>query len=635
MINSLGIIIVVHGQLFYTKKLLDSIASHKFSECKNLYVCVVDNASDEPTQKYLESWLLEQNSKGSVEKRIVHWSKTNLGYGPALNVGMDVIFGYDSAADILCMNNDMELIDGCLDELIRAAYSAPDIGIVGGKLLFPDNTIQHGGAFLSVWGWGQHKHGRRAAEEIPFEKIEDQEYVTGALFYIKKEVIDKIGRFDSLFAPAYFEEVDLCYEARNKGGYRVVYTPFAKAYHYENVTSKDVYKNLDAVNQVSRTNQVKFYLKHDNDIYPPESDKQLLICSKIYGDWSFCIVMRNLAKGLQRAGVDVSIAPEEYHTPGNMPDWEIKRMINKPNDYWNRYVLRSSEGDHMYLMPPGKKRIAHTTGESSKVLRPWKDQLNHVDQVLTTSTFFRDVLLESGVTTRIDILPNSVDTALFNPSIEKNPIPGLRGFNFYSVFHFGERKAPELLIQAFAREFSEDEDVSLTIHSLSMEYVITRRGSDISTWINTITQGKKRPPILITTDPIQDVFLPGFCKNFDVFILASRAEGFGNPVIEAGALGIPSIVTGYSGVLDFVDNSTGWRIDYTLEDIPLQVLPYFRNYVGGKWARPSVEHLQQLMRYAYEHRDEVEQKGKAAFEKSQAYSIESIGKLARELIFER
>jgi hypothetical protein len=70
-------------------------------------------------------------------------------------------------------------------------------------------------------------------------------------------------------------------------------------------------------------------------------------------------------------------------------------------------------------------------------------------------------------------------------------------------------------------------------------------------------------------------------------------------------------------------------------DIPLQYLPYFHNYIGGQWANPKVDHLTEILRSLYfENRDVIKEKGEFAFKKAQQYSIENIGKLAKDVIFD-
>jgi hypothetical protein len=625
MRKSLGIVVPVYNQVFYTKKLIDSFIIHKQSAYEHVYFLIVDNASTDTTKDDL----IVYSDFVTVIK-----NEYNKGFAPAVNQGIQHWMEIDPDIDILVMNNDMEFIDGCIDELEKVLEEKKDAGVVGGKLLFADGIVQHGGAFLNLYGWGQHKNGGRKNKTLIDEKVEEQEYVTGALLLIKNDVLKLVKGFDEEFSPAFFEEVDFIYSIR-KLGFKTYYTPFAKAFHYENTTGKALFKNQQELKkQLSDSNQIKFYLKREKDEYEFTSEERILLTCKIYGNWSFSGVMRNLAKGLKRNGVDVSIAPEEYHMIGNMEDWEVKEMINKPIDYWNRYVLRSSEGDHMYLLPPGKKRIAHTTGESTRVNRYWIDQLNNTDQVLTTSTFFANVMGEGGVKTPIDVVPNSVDIDVFNPDVEKYPMTGLRGFNFYSVFPFGERKGYDILLKAFVRAFEPEDNVTLTIHSLSMEQNIKQLNMTPGQWVESFCQGKKHAPIFLSSQLLDDSHLVSLINNFNVLVFPSRAEGFGLGLIEAGACGKPCIATNYSGMTDYLIEDVGWGIDYTLKDIPLQYLPYFKNYVGGKWAEPNVEHLIQLMRYVYNNQDEVKVKGKNALERTRTlYSIDHIGKQAKEAIW--
>lgn len=654
--KNLAIIIPVYNQLFYTKQLIESIKKER-ENCKeidNLIVFIINNASTDETYEYLQS-----NEYKSYQPNLVlsyFNCEENLGYGGGVNVGIKLVKEKYENCDFLILNNDMLLLPNCIDNLVKTAYSREDIGIVGAKLLFSDGLIQHGGAFLNVFGWGQHiGAGQRDDLYLDVNEPKEMEYVTGACIFLKREVIKKVGLFDERFEKGYFEEVDYSYRARQYG-YKTFYCPTSKLIHYENVTSKDVVKgSSEAVKKkISDVNQIKFYLKREEEVpslytkeltqekigenitHIKETPYKLLITSQIYGEWSFTMVMRNLAKGLKRNGVDVSIAPVEYHyDKQNMTDFEIKEMIQKPNDYWNRVVLRSCEGDHMYLMPPGKQRIAHTTGESTRINKDWVMQLNNVDKVLTTSTFFRNVVLESGVKKPVFVLPNTVNLDFFKKEGNKLPINGLKSLNFVSMFHFGERKAPDVLIRAFCKAFNNHDDVTLTIHALSMKHILEQKGITIGQWIDSIT-GKKfdKPTILVTTNFLEDRLIPDFLRNFDVFVLPTRGEGFGLPLLEAGALGIPSIVTGYSGVMDIVDDSSGWLIDYKLTDIPLQYLPYFQNYIGGKWAEPSEDHLVEIFKQLYNNRDQIKEKGQKAWEKAQQYSVENVGKLAKDLIFE-
>jgi hypothetical protein len=85
---------------------------------------------------------------------------------------------------------------------------------------------------------------------------------------------------------------------------------------------------------------------------------------------------------------------------------------------------------------------------------------------------------------------------------------------------------------------------------------------------------------------------------------------------------------------DFISDDVGFPLEYDMADMPLQVLPYFRNYIGSQWAIPRIEHLRALMRYAFEHPEVTKQKGQAALAKSAAYDILPVGQSLAKVMFE-
>ena len=116
----------------------------------------------------------------------------------------------------------------------------PDVGAVGAKLLFPDNTIQHAGIVL---GLGAHRtagHGHYREENAHIGYMgrlcyaQNVSAVTGAALMVCKELFEKVGGFDEELAVA-LNDVDFCLKLRASGLLNV-FTPFAEAYHYESVS---------------------------------------------------------------------------------------------------------------------------------------------------------------------------------------------------------------------------------------------------------------------------------------------------------------------------------------------------------------------------------------------------------------
>jgi glycosyltransferase involved in cell wall biosynthesis len=129
-------------------------------------------------------------------------------------------------------------------------------------------------------------------------------------------------------------------------------------------------------------------------------------------------------------------------------------------------------------------------------------------------------------------------------------------------------------------------------------------------------------------------YVAGLYTASNCFVLPTRGEGFGLPYLEAAACAIPSIATGWGGQIDFLSSDNALLIDYEMTDIPLQILPYFRNYAGGKWAEPSVDSLRKHLRWAVEHPTELMQLGFRAFDVAQNYSVNVVGLRAAQRIKE-
>src|SRR5439155_17620394 len=139
---------------------------------------------------------------------------------------------------LLFLNNDTKVAnDEWLTSMLEFAQQK-DIGAVGAKLLYPDGTIQHAGIILGIMGIAGHSH-RHMVEHSPgyfgqLNVIRNYSAVTAACLLTRREVFEAVGGFNEDLAVA-FNDVDFCLEVR-KAGYRIVYTPYARLYHYESAS---------------------------------------------------------------------------------------------------------------------------------------------------------------------------------------------------------------------------------------------------------------------------------------------------------------------------------------------------------------------------------------------------------------
>lgn len=182
----------------------------------------------------------------------------NVGFAPGMNRGARLANG-----DLLLfLNQDIELRpDACA--ALRAAFAAqPAVGIVGAKLLEPDGvTIQHAGGWLRRPLYLADHYGRGARDTAApgeHDVAREVEYVNGAVLGVRRQVFEQLGGFDEGFAPAYFEETDLCFRARALG-YGVWYAPRVVAVHHSAATLGQATRGYYACYHRGR---VRFALKH-------------------------------------------------------------------------------------------------------------------------------------------------------------------------------------------------------------------------------------------------------------------------------------------------------------------------------------------------------------------------------------
>jgi len=137
------------------------------------------------------------------------------------------------------VNNDVEVINpDWLTEMVSQCLR-PEIGCVGAKLYYSNDTLQHGGVILGIGGVGGHSH-KHFPRHHPgyFSRLvltQSLSAVTAACLLIRKEVFDLVSGLDEENLKVAFNDVDFCLKVR-EAGYRNLWTPYAELYHYESIS---------------------------------------------------------------------------------------------------------------------------------------------------------------------------------------------------------------------------------------------------------------------------------------------------------------------------------------------------------------------------------------------------------------
>ena len=191
-------------------------------------IVIVENNSQ--TSEIFE-YYKEINGKDGI--RVVTW-KEPFNYSKINNFG----FQYAKGDYVICLNNDITVITPSWIEEMLGYCQRPGTGIVGVRLYFPDDTIQHAGIIVGMGGCAGSlfvgMNRKRTGYMHKAALVQDLSAVTAACMMVKREAFEAAGGFEESLAVA-FNDVDFCLKVR-RAGYLVVYNPYAELYHYESKT---------------------------------------------------------------------------------------------------------------------------------------------------------------------------------------------------------------------------------------------------------------------------------------------------------------------------------------------------------------------------------------------------------------
>lgn len=196
---------------------------------RNFELLIVDNGSDDlKTLNYLSN--LAETGRARVLKY-----PGDFNYSAINNFAVTKSRGQV----VGLLNNDLEVITPEWLEEMASQALRPEIGAVGAKLLYPNDTIQHAGVILGVGGVAGHwfkgfpdGHGAHFGR---LNLVQNFSAVTGACLLVKRSIYEEVGGLDEDELKIALSDVDFCLKVLSKG-YRNLYTPFAVFYHHESAS---------------------------------------------------------------------------------------------------------------------------------------------------------------------------------------------------------------------------------------------------------------------------------------------------------------------------------------------------------------------------------------------------------------
>ena len=277
----------------------------------------------------------------------------------------------------------------------------------------------------------------------------------------------------------------------------------------------------------------------------------------------------------------------------NAPETEVALMAHDPADWKSRY------------------RIGYWAWETTEAPPDWPRVAPWLDEIWVPTTFVAAglgaALDRAGLAAekaKIRVMPHPVsppagakaDPARFG--LDPSLCHALMMFDGRSAF---ERKNPWGAIEAWTRAFPEPSVTARLIvkgSALSTDPASERRLRALA---------EARPDLILMERRLEEAELWDFLASIDLLISTHRAEGFGLVPAEAMALGKPVIVTGWSGVTDFVDADSGVLLPWR----PVPARDATGAYRTGDWAEPDIDAAARALRDLIDHPDRARTLGAA------------------------
>jgi glycosyltransferase involved in cell wall biosynthesis len=283
------------------------------------------------------------------------------------------------------------------------------------------------------------------------------------------------------------------------------------------------------------------------------------------------------------------------------------------------------------LTPPAAGRLALIQPwEFGAIPQAWVEPLGRdVDEVWVPSAHVARMYLGAGLDAdRVHVLPNGVDLERLRPDGPRLALDAPEGLRLLFVGGWIWRKGGDVLLAAVSRAFAGRDDVTLVVKDFGAQGVY--RGASRADLRAAVDAGD--PRVLHLTQELDDDGMAALFRACDVLVAPYRGEGFGMPVLEAMACGLPVVATAGGPTDEFCPPGAGWRIRSRRAPMPGGTVDGMPT-AGEPWVlEPDVDHLVELLRDADARPQERRARGRAARAAAQALSWDAVaGRYAERL----
>lgn len=328
---------------------------------------------------------------------------------------------------------------------------------------------------------------------------------------------------------------------------------------------------------------------------------------------SLALVNREICKRLINYNqYEVGLIPYEEDSNFNTDHITVKMKEHYVTEDNSANITIRHQWPPKFNKPNSDKWILFQPWEFGSIPKMWYIPMkDFIDEVWVPSTYNKECYIRSGISEdKIKIVPLGVDENIFNLEVKPIELQTKKTFKFLFVGGTLFRKGIDILLQAYADEFSEADDVCLIVKDFGTNSFY--RGLTAEQTIKELQQNKKNPEIIYINQDLPTNDLAGLYKACNCLVHPYRGEGFGLPIIESMACGTPAIVPNLGPVTDFCNEDTTFFVSSQEEISAAKKLGDMETLDHMWWLKIDKADLQQKMRFAYENRNLVNEKGKQA-----------------------
>jgi glycosyltransferase involved in cell wall biosynthesis len=310
--------------------------------------------------------------------------------------------------------------------------------------------------------------------------------------------------------------------------------------------------------------------------------------------------LRSLARAAEAAAIPIARIDAVSLEPGRPPVAPYVLNLFHVNAEASASIVELC-GPAMHR---GRANVGYWYWETEEFPASWLDRFAYFDEIWVASEFCR-AAIERASEIPVAVLPPPVILEDSFPVSAVGSRPGKpRPFRFLTISDaesVPERKNPLGAVRAFSRAFAGNSSVSLTVKLANADTV-----PGLVRTLETAAAGAR---VEIDTSPVGRGEIEEMLADCDAYVSLHRSEGFGLPIAEAMALGKPVVATAYSGPTDFLDETTGYPVEWTPEVLGRALGPY---PAGTRWAAPDEAHAAERLAEVLGDRAESARRGEAA-----------------------